>query len=82
VDKHGIRVEKKVLARFEPVVFDTEMVGHIERQAKKNGMSTKRMFSGAGHDAQMFAPHCPTAMIFVPSQDGISHNINEYTRPE
>lgn len=82
VDKHGIRVEKKVLARFAPVVFDTEMIGHIERQAKNCGMSTKRMFSGAGHDAQMFAPLCPTAMIFVPSQDGISHNIHEYTHPD
>ena len=39
------------------------------------------MPSGAGHDAQMFAPLCPTAMIFVPSQGGISHNIREYTSP-
>jgi N-carbamoyl-L-amino-acid hydrolase len=37
------------------------------------------MPSGAGHDAQMFAPNCPTAMIFVPSKDGISHNIREHT---
>ena len=40
------------------------------------------MPSGAGHDAQMFAPNCPTAMIFVPSKDGLSHNINEFTAPE
>ena len=30
----------------------------------------------------MFAPNCPTAMIFVPSRDGISHNVAEYTAPE
>ncbi|WP_281168874.1 M20/M25/M40 family metallo-hydrolase [Salipiger mucosus] len=30
----------------------------------------------------MFAPRCPSAMIFVPSKDGISHNIQEYTAPE
>ncbi|MCH7778749.1 MAG: M20/M25/M40 family metallo-hydrolase, partial [Gemmatimonadetes bacterium] len=41
-----------------------------------------RMPSGAGHDAQMFAPNCPSAMIFVPSRDGISHNVAEYTAPE
>jgi N-carbamoyl-L-amino-acid hydrolase len=29
----------------------------------------------------MFAPNCPTAMIFVPSRDGISHNVKEYTAP-
>jgi N-carbamoyl-L-amino-acid hydrolase len=39
------------------------------------------MPSGAGHDAQMFAPDCPTGMIFVPSRDGLSHNVREYTAP-
>jgi N-carbamoyl-L-amino-acid hydrolase len=39
------------------------------------------MPSGAGHDAQMFAPHCPTGMIFVPSKGGISHNVREFTEP-
>ena len=37
------------------------------------------MPSGAGHDAQAFAPNCPTAMIFVPSVAGISHNVKEFT---
>ena len=40
-----------------------------------------RMTSGAGHDAQMMARTCPTAMIFVPSRDGISHNPREFTPP-
>ena len=40
------------------------------------------MTSGAGHDAQMMARICPTAMIFVPSRDGISHNPAEFTAPE
>jgi N-carbamoyl-L-amino-acid hydrolase len=40
------------------------------------------MPSGAGHDAQMFAPNCPTGMIFVPSKDGISHNVREFTAPQ
>jgi N-carbamoyl-L-amino-acid hydrolase len=39
------------------------------------------MTSGAGHDAQMLARICPTAMIFVPSVKGISHNPAEYTAP-
>lgn len=40
------------------------------------------MVSGAGHDAQLFAPRCPAAMIFVPSRGGISHSPGEYTSPE
>jgi beta-ureidopropionase / N-carbamoyl-L-amino-acid hydrolase len=41
----------------------------------------KRMPSGAGHDAQMLARMCPTAMIFTPSVKGISHNPAEHTDP-
>jgi len=41
-----------------------------------------RMYSGAGHDAMNVANVGPTAMLFVPSQDGISHNPDEYTSPD
>lgn len=44
-------------------------------------VSSKRMVSGAGHDAQMFEHICPTAMLFVPSRRGISHSPEEYTKP-
>lgn len=80
--KEGVSLERRTLARFEPVTFAPEMVELVERAAEGKGLSTRRMPSGAGHDAQMFAPNCPTAMIFVPSQDGISHNIEEFTEPE
>lgn len=40
------------------------------------------MVSGAGHDAQMMARICPSAMIFVPSAGGISHNPREHTAPQ
>ena len=58
------------------------MVALIEKTAQEQGHSVKRMPSGAGHDAQMFAPNCPSAMIFVPSRGGLSHNVKEYTAPE
>jgi N-carbamoyl-L-amino-acid hydrolase len=38
-----------------------------------------RLPSGAGHDAQMLARVCPTGMVFVQSQRGISHNPAEHT---
>ncbi|WP_319531588.1 Zn-dependent hydrolase [uncultured Cohaesibacter sp.] len=81
-ESEGVTISSRTLARFEPVAFAPEMVDLIEATAKDLGLSTRRMPSGAGHDAQMFAPHCPTTMIFVPSQGGISHNIEEYTAPE
>lgn len=78
----GCQVEWRRLARFEPVVFDPGMVELIERTARELGHSVRRMTSGAGHDAQMIQRVAPTAMIFVPSVDGISHNVREFTKPE
>ncbi|MCB1762220.1 MAG: M20 family metallo-hydrolase [Gammaproteobacteria bacterium] len=75
----NLDVQQRVLARFEPVAFDPVMVDLVEREAHRLGYSVRRMPSGAGHDAQMFAPNCPTAMIFVPSVRGISHNPAEFT---
>ena len=75
----GLKVETRSLARFEPVEFDSRVVEQIEELAQQTGLSTKRMPSGAGHDAQMMARICPTGMIFVPSLDGISHNPAEHT---
>ena len=81
-DAEGCRVTRRSLARFAPVEFDNVLVAAIEDEARALGHSVRQIPSGAGHDAQMFAPNCPTAMIFVPSRDGLSHNINEYTSPE
>ena len=77
-----VLVSRRRLARFQPVVFDPDMVAMVEETAGRMGLKVMRIASGAGHDAQMFAPNCPTAMIFVPSQGGISHNVAEYTAPQ
>lgn len=77
----GVTIERRTLARFEPVEFDAEMVGRVEETATRLGHSTMRMPSGAGHDAQMLARVCPTSMIFVQSVNGLSHNIAELTHP-
>lgn len=81
-DREGLKVSRRSLARFEPVVFDPSMVERIERTARELGHSVRRMPSGAGHDAQILARVCPTSMIFVPSVGGVSHNVTEHTHPE
>ena len=77
--EEGVTIETRRLARFEPVVFDPGVVRRIEAAAARLGYSQRRMTSGAGHDAQMLARVCPSAMIFVPSVKGISHNPAEHT---
>lgn len=80
--EQSVAVETRRLARFEPVRFDERLVRLIEASARARGHRTRRMTSGAGHDAQMMARICPSAMIFVPSAQGISHNPREHTAPE
>ncbi|MDW3221198.1 MAG: M20 family metallo-hydrolase [Acidimicrobiales bacterium] len=74
-------VETRTLARFGPVIFEPTVVDLVARAASSLGHTVRRMPSGAGHDAQMLARVCPTAMIFTPSKDGLSHNPAEYTSP-
>jgi N-carbamoyl-L-amino-acid hydrolase len=75
----GVEITTRSLARFAPVSFDPVMVEQVESTAHRLGHSTLRMPSGAGHDAQMLARICPTAMVFTPSVAGLSHNIAEFT---
>ena len=78
----GVEIQTRRLARFEPVLFDAALAKRIQANAGALGLSCRAMTSGAGHDAQMLARLCPSAMIFVPSVGGISHNPAEHTEPE
>jgi N-carbamoyl-L-amino-acid hydrolase len=61
------------------VSFYPEFVDFVEKNAKAYGYTTKRMYSGPGHDAQFITDIIPTTMIFVPSVGGHSHCEIEYT---
>lgn len=74
-----VTIKTERMTEFDPVIFDEEIVKLVEKAAKERNISSRRMTSGAGQDAQMMARICPTAMIFVPSVKGISHNPEEFT---
>jgi N-carbamoyl-L-amino-acid hydrolase len=67
--------------RKEPVPADPRLMAAIERGCEALGLRTLRMPSGAGHDAMNLAAICPYAMIFAPSEQGISHAPEEWTQP-
>ena len=67
---------------FEPVAFAPHLVDAVRAGAKRLGLSCTDIVSGAGHDAVYVARRAPTAMIFVPCKDGVSHNEIEDARPE
>ena len=81
-EEDGLTVESEQLTCFDPVPFDEGVCQRIEASCQARGFSHRRITSGAGQDAQMMARICPTAMIFVPSVNGISHNPKEFSRDE
>jgi N-carbamoyl-L-amino-acid hydrolase len=64
------------------VAFTSELTDYVEKSANEYGYTSKRMYSGPGHDAQFVADVIPATMIFVPSVDGHSHCELEYTPTE
>jgi N-carbamoyl-L-amino-acid hydrolase len=72
--------ERFYVSRAAPT--DPRLRDIVEQSAAGLTLTTQRMPSGAGHDAQSVAQFAPVGMIFVPSRGGISHSPREYTSPE
>jgi N-carbamoyl-L-amino-acid hydrolase len=66
---------------YAAVAFDPGCVGAVRRAAERCGLSHRDIVSGAGHDACYMARVAPTAMIFTPCVDGVSHNEAEEISP-
>lgn len=66
-------------SRNPPALAASGMQQAVERAAGTARLESRRLPSGAGHDAQMIASLCPMGMIFVPSVGGISHSPLERT---
>jgi len=64
-----------------PVHFDDACVAAVRDGAARGGYGHRDIVSGAGHDAVYMARVAPSAMIFVPCEDGISHNEAENIEP-
>ena len=73
----GCRVETRRTIWSAPVNFDPGVIDLVRDQANGLGLANMDMMSGAGHDAMHVAKLCPTGMIFVPCEKGVSHNESE-----
>lgn len=80
--EHRVKIDIKEVSYFPPTPFDISMVGAVRDAARSNGYSHMDIVTGAGHDAVYMASVAPTAMIFVPCKDGVSHNEIEDAKPE
>ena len=80
--RRGVRIDIDPYATFGPIVFDISLGALLRRKAKDRQLSTRDMTAAAGHDSVLMAPLVPSAMLFVPSVAGITHNPKEYSTKE
>ncbi|MBD9508863.1 Zn-dependent hydrolase [Ensifer sp. ENS10] len=78
----GCRSELRQIFDMPPAAFSEDLLAGLDRAAASLGLKTKRMLSGAFHDALFVSRVAPAAMIFVPCRDGLSHNEAEYVEQE
>jgi allantoate deiminase len=75
--RRGLSVQQNTLVSQRAVAMDPFLVGEIEKALLKTGCKPHRMVSGAGHDAMVIAEKVPSAMIFIRTPGGISHDPAE-----
>src|SRR5437762_4584471 len=77
-----LECDVRQVVEFAASHFDPECVNSVQTAAERLGLSSRKIVSGAAHDAVYLSRVAPTSMIFVPCKDGISHNEIEDARPE
>lgn len=80
-DRLGVGFDMQHTWTSQEIKFDSSMVECIRQSAKDEGCDME-LVSHIGHDSVYTSRRIPTAMIFARCKDGVSHNPNEYTRPE
>ena len=78
----GLLLALEQISYTEPVAFDPDCVAAVKRACERLGVSHTYVTSGAGHDACYVARRAPTAMLFAPCKDGVSHHESESAEPE
>lgn len=76
-----IEIDIARVAAYQPIQFNSGCVDRVRRAASELGLQSQDICSGAGHDAVNLSYVAPSAMIFVPCRDGLSHNEQEYAEP-
>lgn len=78
----GLAIDIAQTTHIAAVAFNRSLVDVVEAATMHEGCPYQRLYSGAGHDAVNIARYMPTTMIFIPCENGISHNEAENARPE
>ncbi|PWT93309.1 MAG: Zn-dependent hydrolase [Proteobacteria bacterium] len=80
--ERGVTIQPEKLNHDCPAACDPAIVASLERAAAAHGLPHRRMVSRAYHDSLFLSRIAPTAMLFIPCHDGVSHRPDEYAAPE
>jgi len=78
----GLSHQWQTLVDIKSIKFDQTIINAIKKSCEKNSFTHRPMISGAGHDAQLLSSRYASGMIFIPSKDGVSHAIEEFSSEE
>lgn len=81
-ERRGVRVKAEIKMQQNAVPMDRVLTAQLAEAAERAGFPVNAMFSGAGHDAMILAPHVPTTMLFLRSPGGLSHHPDETVREQ
>jgi N-carbamoyl-L-amino-acid hydrolase len=80
--RRGVTITTEVINADPPTTCDPAILGALEAAAVAAGKSYKKMVARAYHDSSFVSCIAPTAMLFIPCRDGVSHRPDEYASPE
>jgi allantoate deiminase len=79
--RRGLGVTIELLQDLPESPCDEALTSLLEEAVRASGVTPRRLYSGAAHDAMVIADLCPTAMLFIRCKGGISHNPAEAVNP-
>jgi allantoate deiminase len=80
--RRGIRISSDVLSEQPPIVLPAWPRAILYDECRARNLPYRVLPSGAGHDAAVVARLAPSAMVFIPCVDGVSHSPREQASPE
>lgn len=80
--RRGVRITPDVLSEQPPIVLSSWLRAIIYQECRAGGLAYRVLSSGAGHDAAVVARRAPSAMVFIPCMEGVSHSPREQASPE
>lgn len=81
-EEYGVEATVEVKWKMPVIRFNKGIIDVLKESMEKCNVEPFMLMSGAGHDAANISRISPTAMLFVPSENGVSHNEKEYTKQD